>query len=1149
MRAFVGRTRELSGLKSQVEKLSSGKGFITLLAGAQGLGKSRLLERLTEYAGAEGITVAWGRAWEVGGAPAYYAWSQVLTELADWAGPELPELLGTFAPYAARLCPEIAARLPELESASELESSQTQFRMYDAMARFLRAVAQRSPILLCFDDLHAADRNSLLMLQFVARSLRAARVGIVGSYRPEVLPAIGADVAAELSRLGREGDTLSLGPLSRDEIANMLISTLSRSVPDGVITSVASASEGSPLFVGEFARLLEEQKQLQTVVAAGESLPIPAGIQEVLRARQAALEPSERVLLELSAVIGRDFELSLLALASETEPAPALSALDRAINLGLIERLGPTRFRFSHVLVRESLYQGLSLSQRTALHLKVANTLEQRGDDADSATLLFHHLRQAVPLVDSERLVLAGLRAARESMRLLAFEAAAHSLNQALSMLSQAGQPQTRAELLTLLAGAEARMGHPSEALSAAEQAVAIARAQGDSALFSRAALQLGAEFTPGFTNSRLVDLLQQALAILPEGDSELRAKVMARLAAAKQPSNSPRREVAAAHEAIAMARRLDDPAVLRNVIYMASSALASFEHPGVREPVDREMVRLAHGAGDAVQEARALLRLCDDTFELGRVSEAETMVQQYAEQARELGLPHYDWQASVLRAAFAVLHGDFDQANANLERAVAVGASDRNEGVEACMAWFRISMLSLQGRDVDPGDLQDEIRRCLGRSPLVDQFLNLCLGITHARAQNAAGARSALAGLPIGSWLEDENITMSWLAECVYAAGDRERAQRIWPQLIRYADCWVSGGIAMGFREGPVARPLGLLAACLGRPTEAVQYLERAARELRRFGAWPLLSRTNCELAEILVAAGEPSQARRVQELATEGAALADRYDLGQLRERAKRLAPGFAPKQPSRPDSDADYSASLSELAAGIAHEINNPLGALQAHADLARQAVAMIEQALHEPDDDATAKRNKLLRAVKTLSEMQSVAPEATQRIGRVVQQLKSFARVDQAEIDIVDLEESLDAALALLAHRSVGRIAVERDYCRASRVRCQAQPVNDALMSVLATAIDAIEGEGTLTVTTQASDTGVAVEIGDTGTGYPPEVLKRLFDPTLQRAGSRVGMSLRLPIARRVVEEHGGRISARSRPGGGAVFRLELPRNTA
>lgn len=234
----------------------------------------------------------------------------------------------------------------------------------------------------------------------------------------------------------------------------------------------------------------------------------------------------------------------------------------------------------------------------------------------------------------------------------------------------------------------------------------------------------------------------------------------------------------------------------------------------------------------------------------------------------------------------------------------------------------------------------------------------------------------------------------------------------------------------------------------------------------------------------------------------------------------------------------------ASLGMLVAGVAHELNTPLGAIHSNRDTLRRAAARLADLLAAGRLGPEELR-QMQELVENVAGVIRVDDTAVDRIVGLVTHLRSFGRPDEAEGKVVDLHEGLESTLALLRHVIRDRIEIRREYGPLPAVECYSNQINQVFMNLLLNAAQAIRGRGTITLRTRLAGAQVVVEIEDTGVGIAPEHLDRIFDPGFTTKGSRVGMGLGLLISHQIVERHGGHIDVRSEVGRGSVFRVWLP----
>jgi signal transduction histidine kinase len=236
----------------------------------------------------------------------------------------------------------------------------------------------------------------------------------------------------------------------------------------------------------------------------------------------------------------------------------------------------------------------------------------------------------------------------------------------------------------------------------------------------------------------------------------------------------------------------------------------------------------------------------------------------------------------------------------------------------------------------------------------------------------------------------------------------------------------------------------------------------------------------------------------------------------------------------------------AALGDLVAGVAHEINTPLGAIRANADLARRAMAVLAQLL--PNDEharVISGQPSLNSALQALGEAARTTLAGTERISEIVTSMRRFARLDEAERKKADLREGIDSALTLLRHKLRERIEVIRNYGDLPAIVCFPNQLNQVFMNLLVNAIQAMDEGGRITITTGREGDDAVLQFADTGSGIRSEDIERIFDPGFTTRGVGVGMGLGLPISYRIIQEHHGRIEVSSRPGKGSVFTIRLP----
>lgn len=249
--------------------------------------------------------------------------------------------------------------------------------------------------------------------------------------------------------------------------------------------------------------------------------------------------------------------------------------------------------------------------------------------------------------------------------------------------------------------------------------------------------------------------------------------------------------------------------------------------------------------------------------------------------------------------------------------------------------------------------------------------------------------------------------------------------------------------------------------------------------------------------------------------------------------------------------PDADvveavnAARLATLGMLLAGVAHEVNTPLGALASNHDVLKRALEKLQGILAD-EVVVESELVEVRRIVRALAGIMRVNDLAIERVVGLMASLRTFGRPDRSEVDRVDLHEGIDTTLVLLRHRLENRIVIQREFGELPLMECYPQQLNQVFMNVLMNAVQAIEGSGEISIRTRpVGEAEVEVVIRDTGSGMDADTVQRIFDRGFTTKDQRVGMGMGLLISRRVVHRHGGTIEVRSAPGAGSTFTLRLP----
>ena len=240
----------------------------------------------------------------------------------------------------------------------------------------------------------------------------------------------------------------------------------------------------------------------------------------------------------------------------------------------------------------------------------------------------------------------------------------------------------------------------------------------------------------------------------------------------------------------------------------------------------------------------------------------------------------------------------------------------------------------------------------------------------------------------------------------------------------------------------------------------------------------------------------------------------------------------------------------ASLGSLVAGVAHEINNPIGAVRSTTDVVTRCVRKIEELLRASGATADASTEKQYGKVfQALRDNAGVIALASDRITTIVRSLKNFARIDEAEYQRANIHEGIDAAVTLIESELGSRVTLVKEYDdRIPNLYCYPGQLNQVFMSLLKNAAEALDGSGTIRIKTERKANTARIQISDTGRGIPADRLKSIFNFDFSHAGSRVKMGSGLVTAYSIVQKHKGEIRAESTFGSGSSFTITLPIET-
>lgn len=869
MTALVGRDRELEELRTVLADARTGRPRVVVLRGDAGIGKTSLARAIAHEAG----EALWSTAIADGSAPAFWPWRTLLTtHVARTAPATLAAQIGECGAELSRLVPELRRRLPGLDLLPP-PADAGRYPLFLAVARMLGAAALAAPLVVVLDDLQSADTDSLLLFDFLANEVRAGGLLLVATVRsgvaghsPEFRRVLGALLGRPEARL------LQVEGLDRRAVGRLVGTVAGHPAPPAAIEAIHRRTEGNPFFVAELVRLLTTSGSLNETGRPGAPAAIPPGVDAVVAGRLAALSEPCRTVLRTGAVIGRSFTLSLVRELTGEPEQSVLRSLEEAVATGLLREGVTDQFVFAHPLVHEVVRASIARARQTRLHRRIAELME--ADPANHAELA-HHWYAAGD--EPERALEHTARAAAEAGASGAYAEAATLYEQALSL---AGDDPA---LLVALGHARRAAGEIATARQAFLAAAAAARAARDAPLLARAALGLGGVWDPATVlDEELRALLAEALTGSDRLDAELRVELRARYARALE-------DVTLATRAVATARELGRPAPLLAALVALHCAADGLDADR-RLTMTEELAALAEAIGDRERQVQAALMLARSRLEHADRAAAVGAQYRAVDGAAALRSQQYAAVPALFDLAWSFVDGRFDDVE-RLARSGPIAERPRDDPLGLGVAnLYLVAARREQGRLAELGPLLD-LAASYPNYPAVRYALPaLFLG-----AGRAEEARAALA-------VEVSSETPPWglglMAEACVELADRPRAIELYGLLRRHAGHALVVSNAL-LCLGPADRPLGMLAALLGRPQDAIRHFEMALTVARRLSARPALVRTRVDLAGVLLARGRPDdRARAARLLDTTDAAELGMTALAATAERL-RAAPPPTPVQ----------------------------------------------------------------------------------------------------------------------------------------------------------------------------------------------------------------------------------------------------------
>ena len=897
--AFCGRDNELS-VVADVHKRSIAEHRlgVVLVSGEPGIGKTTLVAKAARAAHAEGSNVVYGGAEEDLAVP-YRPWVAALSNLVDG----IPaEPLGQFAEEnglaLARLLPALARVVGNETPAAGTDADAERFMIMEGAVRLLAFASRTTPVVVVLDDLHWADAATLQLLRHLVGSSLPMRVMVVGTFRDSDLYR-GHPLSSLLADLRRESDVhrVSLSGLAEADVIGLLEAAAGHDMTDeGVALAHALRREtgGNPFFLVELIWHLAENGTfvqgpdgIWRLAKGLGNVGLPGSVREVVAHRVERLGTDLERALSMAAVIGRDFDLQLLAALLDADELRLVDTLERAIGAGLITEADgqAARYRFVHALIQQTLYQDMSATRRQLAHQRVAETLEVASRESpEHLAALAHHWLAATRPTDASKALYYARRAGEAALRSYAPDDAMARFTEALELLDrqETDDAPERGRLLVDLGTAQFLAGMP-EHRDTLLQAAAIARRLGDTELLVAAALGgRRGDMRAGLADPERIAVLEAALAAVDDGVS--RALLLLSLAEATDAREWERRKELA-DQALALSPDLPDPTVALDVLLNCYLFRIQPELSGARLVESGQALTMAERLTDPVLWFRACWFRVHACMEVADLVEVDLRIEQMAALAQRTGLLQCQWELLITRAGRALMAGDLAQAEALNDEALAAAS---RIGPEALGAYGGV-LFAIRRHQGRQGELVDLLATAASENPALPALKTVLawtycsLGrLDDARALFSDGLCAAFADVPRDvTWTS----TIALWQECAVALDDVAAIEALYGMLEPHSSLVAFN---IGTASGALARSLGCLARRLGRPDEAEGHFHRALEIHERLQSPYWTAQTQLDLADLL---HEGDRHAEVRGLSGQALETAQRFGFGSIERRADAL------------------------------------------------------------------------------------------------------------------------------------------------------------------------------------------------------------------------------------------------------------------
>ena len=900
----IGREEEAAAIAQAFDRVTAGNGReVVLVSGEAGQGKTTLAADAARMAYGNGALVLFGHCEEDLSTP-YQLIGEALNHYATHAPEDrLIEHVDGYGSELAGLIPALERRLPQLPHSKSTDSDTERYLMFSATLGLFAQMSQENPVILVLDDLQWADTGSLQLLRHLVVSEPTTRLLVLATYRDSEL-ALASPLVEALGALRRLTGVsrMELAGLDEAGVAALLETTVGQSLND-VSSELAGAiyreTDGNPLFVNELLQHLRETGEILLDDSgrwvATDTLienALPQGVREVIGARVVRLGEVIEGILSVAAIIGRDFDLELLAAASGSSEDSVLDALEAAATVALVRESddAPGQFSFVHALIQRTLYEDVGSTRRARGHRRVAEALEGLcGEDPGKRVgELARHWFLASQPIDTFKAVRYSRQAADAALASLAPDDALRYYTQAIDLLegSESPEPVLALDLRIGLGIAQRQSGdanYRETLLEAARQAAVL----DDSTRLVESALANSRGFFSiiGAIDHEKVAILELALERLPVGEPE-RALVLAHLCQELTYGSDIDHRLALAEEALAIAEASDDDETIVRVINRVVLPLRVPILLGKCLTWTEEALTRSERLGDPVLSFWAAAFRTGAVACAGDLGELDHCLQVIQRTAAQINQPIFQWVRTFVLGTRALIAGDLEVADQLIHRALQI-ATDANE--PDADVFFGAQVTSLRWQEGTMDSTISLVDDNASSNPGMPAFAST-LACAYAESGNTDEASALLnqfssAGftLPLDTtWLTG----MVQFAEVAVFCRDQVAASELIKILEPWSNLWSYDDITT---EGPVSHYLGGLSALIGDYEAAKSYFAASTSMCARMEARFFAARTDLLWGMLLTEGGNADEVAEANTLLSRASAIASANGYRNITHRAE--------------------------------------------------------------------------------------------------------------------------------------------------------------------------------------------------------------------------------------------------------------------